>query len=587
MKTNEFLDIFGKDNWIQTFDDSGKKRKNLTFEGSRNTFDFDMVKKINDAGAGIFFTPNSFKDRRVKENCKKINAWFFEIDDIPKNEQASLIERSPVCPSLVVESKNSYHVYFLAEDGTIENFERIQRSLIKYFNSDRAIKDSTRVMRLPGYNHMKGDPFPVKIVSNHGFKHTEKTMINNFPYEEEAKEEKEIPIKPDNEDEMTLWDHTFWIDCKTALERLSGSSWVRQEIYSFKPRSQGGYHIFVNGKAANAWLDLNGRIASPEDVNGGPSIIQWLKYMGWDKKDIYRIIKRELRDLIPEKAFEHKKEEKKIEDLSIPQIDSIFEELRNLRFDVVKTIPEIDTHRIFIRGNVTRIGAFSNTGKSNFAYWITAKMLEQGYKGAVFSTEVIKPIVLARMVQHFDGTYFWDLINKKATPTEEARHNVRNLTIFDSTDGVNYLEQIENIISNHKNLDFIMVDFCQDIKDKQKSKDLFMRMSEYAIEIQDMAKKYNICIIDLSQVANEEVSQKNTYKEKSGFTSLKGSGDLFSKADIVLSLQRDRTVENSPMEVKIRKHKYGMTGDFEMDVDFRRIDFSNFRKSENNFSFDN
>jgi len=246
----------------------------------------------------------------------------------------------------------------------------------------------------------------------------------------------------------------------------------------------------------------------------------------------------------------------------------------------VKTIPEIDKERIFIRGNVTRIGAFSNTGKSNFAYWITAKMLEQGYSGAIFSTEVIKPIVLARMIQHFDGTYFWDLIEKRATPSSESREKVKNLTIFDSTDGANYLEQIENVISSHKRLDFIIVDFCQDVRDKGKSRDLFTRMSEYAIEFQDLAKKYNICAIDLSQVSNDEVAQKNQSKDKSGFTSLKGSGDLFSKADIVLSLQRNKTIEKAPIEIRIKKHKYGLTGDFQMDVDFRRIDFSNFQRMQ-------
>jgi hypothetical protein len=56
-----------------------------------------------------------------------------EMDHVTKEEQYKMIELSPIQPSLIVESKRSYHIYWFAKDGTIENWRKIMRGLCNFF----------------------------------------------------------------------------------------------------------------------------------------------------------------------------------------------------------------------------------------------------------------------------------------------------------------------------------------------------------------------------------------------------------------------------------------------------------------------
>lgn len=116
-----------------------------------------------------------------------INAQFFEIDpDIPKGlpldeelaiiaeekiKQLGLILSAPIKPTIIVETRKSYHVYYKlrpAEGQSSENmvklFKDVQKGLIRYFKSDPSTQSLAFPMRLPGYSHNKKEPFPVKIV---------------------------------------------------------------------------------------------------------------------------------------------------------------------------------------------------------------------------------------------------------------------------------------------------------------------------------------------------------------------------------------------------------------------------------------
>ena len=45
-----------------------------------------------------------------------INTWIVECDKLSKAEQMELINKSPIVPSLIIESNKSYHIYFFAKD---------------------------------------------------------------------------------------------------------------------------------------------------------------------------------------------------------------------------------------------------------------------------------------------------------------------------------------------------------------------------------------------------------------------------------------------------------------------------------------
>jgi hypothetical protein len=54
--------------------------------------------------------------KRNKESATKIVTWCCDIDNMSKQDQWKLVDQSPLKPSMIVESKNSLHLYWFAID---------------------------------------------------------------------------------------------------------------------------------------------------------------------------------------------------------------------------------------------------------------------------------------------------------------------------------------------------------------------------------------------------------------------------------------------------------------------------------------
>lgn len=67
--------------------------------------------------------------------------------------------------TLIIETKNGYHIYWVLQGGSISKFVPIQKALAQKFSSDPVITNLSRVMRVPGFYHMKNpeSPFMVRI----------------------------------------------------------------------------------------------------------------------------------------------------------------------------------------------------------------------------------------------------------------------------------------------------------------------------------------------------------------------------------------------------------------------------------------
>jgi hypothetical protein len=112
MKTPDFYFLYPNiyDCSIQTFDDAGKKDGRLAGIYDREKCN-DKALKLNEKGAGIFFSVNSMeKGKRGVAYVTNINAWICEMDDYTKEEQREKIKGSPLKPSAIVESNKSYHL---------------------------------------------------------------------------------------------------------------------------------------------------------------------------------------------------------------------------------------------------------------------------------------------------------------------------------------------------------------------------------------------------------------------------------------------------------------------------------------------
>jgi len=133
----------------------------------------DVLKQLvalNRQGSGVFVTVNETDGKgRKKENIVSRRAIWIE-DDLGLDVEV------PLQHHIKVESSpGKYHRYFLTEDISSELHQALMGVMISDYGSDPNAKDVSRVLRIPGFIHQKGDPFTVNIVE-----------VNDFPRYTEA-----------------------------------------------------------------------------------------------------------------------------------------------------------------------------------------------------------------------------------------------------------------------------------------------------------------------------------------------------------------------------------------------------------------
>ncbi|WP_394730006.1 DNA-primase RepB domain-containing protein [Altererythrobacter sp. GH1-8] len=115
------------------------------------------IEAANEAGAGIFIAVNEFNGQRRKENLTRIRGIHADMDGASPDVLEAIRTKLP--PTLEVETSGpaNLHFYWLLEDGEaidLETAEALNRRLVD-MGADRAAIDVSRLLRLPGFRHMK------------------------------------------------------------------------------------------------------------------------------------------------------------------------------------------------------------------------------------------------------------------------------------------------------------------------------------------------------------------------------------------------------------------------------------------------
>ncbi len=251
-------------------------------------------------GHGIFWTVNEFENgvRQIK-NLTCIQSWAIDMDEGTKEEQRARLHSSPVEPSLIVETKRGYQAYWNAKDAKPEHWNAIVLDrLVPFFGSDPNARDLARILRVPGFLHLKNpaDPFKVRTVHRCQASYTEEQMATRFKPapKPEPVERAKREVKFEGSD--GFWDAVYHLDCEEALARLSGHPAVGGEQYTFRQNANGNRNIIVDGKGTSAWVDRNGRIGSLS--GGGPTVAQWVRWYGASYAEAAKVIK----ELFPQLA---------------------------------------------------------------------------------------------------------------------------------------------------------------------------------------------------------------------------------------------------------------------------------------------
>ncbi len=122
----------------------------------------DTLRKHNAQHRGVYFVVNHGGHEDGEIN--RINAVFVENDNLPIPEQIAQLEAFALPPSLMVKTAKSVHAYWLVKDVSVPEFRTMQKRLVAQFDGDPACVNESRVLRLPGFYHCKGDPVMVECI---------------------------------------------------------------------------------------------------------------------------------------------------------------------------------------------------------------------------------------------------------------------------------------------------------------------------------------------------------------------------------------------------------------------------------------
>lgn len=284
---------------IQTFNDRDKNEHSQSRILPMTKENLEKCEKLQKLlPYGIYFSVNPMESwKRNRESVKFIQTWICDIDSWTKQEQLELINKTPLKPSLVVESVHWFHLYYLADNELTETeYENWNRWLKNYYNGDpKVCKDTARVLRIPWYYHMKGEPILEKYREDLSWYelYSVKEMDKAFPNQTDT-----TPWRITQRKQLNTYlneDDNFWrkaseLDSKAMLEEFSWTRWVTWDQITFKKNSWGTEQIYVNGKSTWCWIDRNGLIWSWD--KGWPTRIQWLKRYGLvDRKELAKELK--------------------------------------------------------------------------------------------------------------------------------------------------------------------------------------------------------------------------------------------------------------------------------------------------------
>lgn len=163
--TEAFLSALAPDGELtfQTFDDAKRGRKGLSriLHGAYRT-KAQALADLNRCGAGCFVMVNRGDGRgRSIANVKSVRALFLDLDGAPLGP----VLEAPIRPPIVCESSpGKFHAYWPIEGLPLSDFKRAQKAIAAHYGGDAKVCDLPRVMRLPGFLHLKADPFQSRLI---------------------------------------------------------------------------------------------------------------------------------------------------------------------------------------------------------------------------------------------------------------------------------------------------------------------------------------------------------------------------------------------------------------------------------------
>ncbi|MEI8156803.1 MAG: DNA-primase RepB domain-containing protein [Burkholderiales bacterium] len=164
-EAQRFLDILEPDGefWFQTAEEPkpDDRRANAhVLHGTLSQVGAELV-RLNRSGHAVWVQINEGTGRTIAE-ITRIRSYFVDQD---KGHTELLLTSAVPCNIVIESSHGKYHGYWLTKNAPLGQFVDRMHALADKFQGDHSICNLNRVMRLPGFFHLKGTPFMTRIHS--------------------------------------------------------------------------------------------------------------------------------------------------------------------------------------------------------------------------------------------------------------------------------------------------------------------------------------------------------------------------------------------------------------------------------------
>ncbi|MBU0908341.1 MAG: RepB family DNA primase, partial [Proteobacteria bacterium] len=202
---NRFFDALtvSKDEVItfQFFDDKDKKNKTKAIcRHMKRSPTYDFLLKKQKEGCGVYVMVNAGDGiGRKKQNVVKVRALFVDLDGSPWEPATAALK-----PHMRVESSpGRWHLYWLVDDCNLGRFKAIQQAIAKKFNGDKSCCDLPRVLRVPGFYHLKKQPVMTALTEVNSFpRYSTQQVIDNLGLDLTASGKEATVIPKENQEKL-------------------------------------------------------------------------------------------------------------------------------------------------------------------------------------------------------------------------------------------------------------------------------------------------------------------------------------------------------------------------------------------------
>ncbi len=215
------------------------------------------------------------------------------------------------------------------------------------------------------------------------------------------------------------------------------------------------------------------------------------------------------------------------------------------------------------------IGAYTGVGKTFLSLQMILNILREGGKVVLFSTEMDRKMNAMRLLGNIAGLGTIRMMKGQLDEDEKVRKDdaerelqtyKEKFFIYDSVYTTEEIRLKAKKIKLTYGLDVIVVDFIQNLRGADS---IYERMSNAAIDLQQIAQELNITMILVSQVTQTAAGWKETQE----VIEYKGAGEIAAVADVGIWINKDKELRDVRW-VHLRKVRHGAPGKFTVRLSF-------------------